>query len=113
MSKQTSFENFCLKKSKFFVNLPEKIEIFRQFPWRNRNFSSICLQKSKFFSGKIEIFRKFPWKNQIFFYPDPRPPRFQTRLTPLQLWARFLVMTVDKFIYRNCDLVRSQPRPKN
>ena len=34
-----------------------------------------CLKKSKFFGnlpGKIEIFD-----------PDPRPPRFQTRLTPL------------------------------
>jgi len=29
---------------------------------------------------KIEISRKFGWK---IFDPDPRPPRFQTRLTPL------------------------------
>src|SRR6218665_3533123 len=32
---------------------------------------------------EIEIFLEFACKNRIFFYPDPRPPRFQTRLTPL------------------------------
>jgi len=30
---------------------------------------------------KIEIFWKFAWKNRILLNPDPRPPRFQTRLT--------------------------------
>jgi len=34
---------------KFFENLPEKIEISRKFPWKNRNFVN----------------------------PDPRPPDFK------------------------------------
>src|SRR6218665_1584017 len=37
--------------------------------------------RQKFMPGKSN-FLKFPWKKSIF-YPDPRPPRFQTRLTPL------------------------------
>jgi len=32
--------------------------------------------------GHSEFFRKFAWKIEIF-YPDPQPPRFQIRLTPL------------------------------
>jgi len=32
---------------------------------------------------KVEIFRKFELKNRNFFNPDPRPTIFQTRLTPL------------------------------
>src|SRR6218665_856725 len=49
----------CLKKSKFFENLPEKIEIFLKFALKNRNFSKICLEKPKFVTNlpeKIEIF---------------------------------------------------------
>src|SRR6218665_3991702 len=44
------------------------------FSLENRNFFEIA--------GKNRIFRKFAWKNRIF-YPDPRPPKFQTRFTPL------------------------------
>src|SRR6218665_3937865 len=76
----------CLKKSKFFKNLPGKIEIFRKFTWKNQNFSKMCLEKSKLFvklPEKIEISLKFAWKNRNLFDPYPRPPRFQTRLTPL------------------------------
>ena len=32
---------------------------------------------------EIEISLTFAWKNRNFVYPDARPPRFQTRLTPL------------------------------
>jgi len=44
-------------------------------PEKNREFSEICLEKSKFFPVKIEIFRTFAWKNRNFF--DPDPPIFQ------------------------------------
>src|SRR6218665_440926 len=61
--KNRNYSSVCLEKSKFFVNLPGKNQIF---PWKNRNFSEICLEKSKFFD------------------PYPRTtPRFQTRLTLL------------------------------
>jgi len=46
---------FFPKKSKFFVNLPGKIEIFRQFAWKNRNFSSISVENRKFLSIWILI----------------------------------------------------------
>ena len=49
--------NFCLEIKFFFVKLPEKIEIFWKFAWKNRffreiaqNFSEICLEKSIFFT---------------------------------------------------------------
>src|SRR6218665_1377193 len=47
----------CHEKSRFFVKLPEKIEIFRKFDRKNLNL----------------------------FDPNPQPPRFQTRLTSLPL----------------------------
>ena len=57
---------------------------------KNQNFSKICLEKSKFLwnclKKSILISRKFARKNRNFVDPNPRPPRFQTRLTPL-LWA--------------------------
>ena len=56
----------CMKKSKLFGDLPGKINFF------------VKLRE------KIEIFGKFEWKNR-FFYPDPRPPRFQTRLMRTEL----------------------------
>jgi len=56
MTKKGHLEIFAWKKSKFFANLPEKIEIF---PWKNRNVSEICLE------------------NSIFFYPDPQLPDFK------------------------------------
>src|SRR6218665_1876939 len=74
--------SICLEKSKLLVNLPGKIEIVGQFAWKNRNCWSICLEKSKFFPGEIDIFGIFAWKNRNLFYPDPRPLRFQARLTP-------------------------------
>jgi len=45
--------------------VPEKIEFFEKFVWKNRNFSEICLEKSNFFvklSEKIKISQKFAWK---------------------------------------------------
>jgi len=50
---------------KFFGNFPGKIVFFHKIACKNRNFSEIL-------PGKI-----------IFFYPEPQPPRFQTRLTSL------------------------------
>src|SRR6218665_2072171 len=58
--------NFCLE-NRFFLNCLKKSKFFENLPEKNRNFS------------------KFAWKNPKFFDPDPRPPRFQTRLTPLAL----------------------------
>ena len=46
-------------KIEIFMRLPEKIESFRKFALKNRNFLLNCLQK-------IEIFQKFAWKNQFF-----------------------------------------------
>ena len=43
-----NFSQICLKKLKFFKNLPGKIEIFREIAWKNRNLLEICLEKSKF-----------------------------------------------------------------
>ena len=75
------------KKSKFFGNLTWKIEIFCKITWENPKFFGNlpwkidffclwnCLKESKFFGN-------FPRKSK-FFDPGPRPPRFQTRLTPL------------------------------
>jgi len=60
------------------VKLPEKTEMIRKFALKNRFFICdffICLKESKFFGN-------FPRKSK-FFDPGPRPPRFQTRLTPL------------------------------
>ena len=62
------------EKSKFFENLPGKIEICKKFAWKNRNiFGKIAMKKSKFLGN---------WPGN-FVDPDPRPPRFQTRYTPL------------------------------
>src|SRR6218665_3046333 len=58
--------NFCLE-NRFFLNCLKKSKFFENLPEKNRNFS------------------KFAWKNPKIFDPDPRPPRFQTRLTPLAL----------------------------
>jgi len=52
------------EKTKFIFKLPEKIEIFRKFVGENR-----------------------------FFYPDPRPPRLQTRLTLLMIATHASVFT--------------------
>jgi len=32
----------CLKESKFFLNLPEEIEIFQTFAWKTQNFCEIA-----------------------------------------------------------------------
>ena len=48
--------HFCLK-NRFFVKLPERIDIFRKFAWKNRIFLAKLPEE-------IEIFRKFAWKNQ-------------------------------------------------
>ena len=48
-------EQFLAGKSKFFLNMSEKIEIFRKFAWKNRFFGEIV------------------WKNRNFVDPDPRP----------------------------------------
>src|SRR6218665_130333 len=69
----------CLKKSKFFGNLIEKIRIVFKFAWKNRNFSKICLEKPKFITKfacknqnfckkcacKNQNFQKFAWKNRF------------------------------------------------
>jgi len=47
--------------------LPGKIEIIRQFSWKNPNFLSTCLEKPKFFPGKIDIFQKICLEKSIFF----------------------------------------------
>ena len=73
-------------KIEISCQVAEKNEIFRKFAWKNRFFSEICLHKRIFcvkLPEKTHIFWKFAWKNPNFCYPDPRPPRFQTRLTPL------------------------------
>src|SRR6218665_2838064 len=67
---------FCLEKQ-FFL-LPEKNQNFRKLVCKTR-YSFVKLPE------KIRIFRKFACRNRNFFDPDPRPPRFQTRLTPLLL----------------------------
>ena len=66
-------EEFLPGKSKFFANLPGKLKFFVKLP------------------EKIEILQTFAWKNRTFVDPDPRPPRFHTRLTPLVVFddARF------------------------
>ena len=66
------------EKSKFFGNLPGKSKFLSEIAWRNRHFSEICLEKLN------------------FFYSDPRPPRFQTRLTPL------VCMYVCNWVCRLC-----------
>ena len=85
------------KKPKFFGNLPWKIEIFCEITWRKSKFFRNLPWKSESFvklHENIEIFRKFALKNRFFclwncpkksnfVHPSPRPPRFQTRLTPL------------------------------
>src|SRR6218665_548719 len=49
---------------------------------------------------KIKIFRKFALKNRIFSDPDPQPPRFQTRLTPLfHLYLLFIIYCYLRNIY--------------
>jgi len=58
--------------------LLEKIKVFRKFAWKNRNYLVKLPEKNR-------NFRKFAWKNRIFFYTDPRPLRFHTRLTPMDL----------------------------
>ena len=59
----------CFKmteKSKYFENLPAKIDFFVKLP------------------EKVEISRKFAWKLDIFRHGSTTP-RFQARLTPLIL----------------------------
>src|SRR6218665_2436827 len=74
------------KKSKFFQICLEKLKIFVKVPVKNRNFLEICPEKLIFCLSsclkKSKFFLNFPRKSK-FFDPDPRPPRFQTRLTPL------------------------------
>jgi len=67
-----------MKKSNFFKNLPRKIEIFLKFAWKSRIFCEIAWKKSKFL-GNLPGKSKFCWPGST----TGRPPRFQTRLTPL------------------------------
>ena len=90
------FRKFAWKHGKFFENLPGKIEIFLKFACKNQNFLVKLLEK-------IEISLKFAWRNRHFFYLDPRPPRFQTRLTPL-LWVD------DSRLLQDSNLATRQPR---
>jgi len=88
--KKSKFFGSFPRKSKYFGKLPKKIETLRKFTLKNRNFWWNYLKKT-------EIFRKFALKNRFFvceiarknlskfFDPGSRPPRFQTRLTPL-MW---------------------------
>jgi len=57
----------------------------------------------KFLPEKIEIVWKFHWKNQNF-YPDPRLPRFQTRLTPL---AYLMSARLKQSVILRLDVARS------
>src|SRR6218665_3590881 len=43
---------------------------------KSQILSEISMEKS-------ELLLKFAWENWTFFYPYLRPPRFETRLTPL------------------------------
>src|SRR6218665_3227547 len=56
----------CLKKSKFFGNLIEKIRIVFKFAWKNRNLSQNLPVKIKIFAKnvpvKIKIFKNLPGK---------------------------------------------------
>ena len=71
------------------IHFSSKVTTFEE-KWNNLPGSS-C--KWSIFAWKIDIFVKLPekseifwefaWKNLNFFDPDPQPPRFQTRLTPL------------------------------
>ena len=80
-SRKSKYFGKLPKKSKFFGNLTWKIEICYEITWKIRNFSEI--------SPENRFFCEIAWKNlnfsekSKFFYPGPRPPRFQTRLTPL------------------------------
>jgi len=78
--KNWNFLKICLKKLKFLTNLPGKVEIFHEI------------------AEKIKISRKFAWKNLNFVDPDPRPPRFQTRLTPLSVEAVLLLSSSKGFV---------------
>src|SRR6218665_4079216 len=102
--------NFCLEIEIFF-KLPEKSKCFQNLPEKIESFFKICLEKSKFFEnlpgkieiciklpGIIEISLKFEWKNRNFFDPDPRPPRFQTRLTPLAIIYIIIIYKTYKYI---------------
>ena len=60
--------NFCLKKSKFFKNLPIKIEIFLV----------------KLTEKKIKISGRLAWTNRILLTRFHDPSRVQTRLTLLE-----------------------------
>jgi len=73
--KKSKFFEDLPEKSKFLENLPRELEIFQNFAWKNITFFVKLPEK-------FEISLKFAWKNW-FFYPYLRPPRFQTRLTPL------------------------------
>jgi len=63
---------------------------------------------------KIEIFRKFAWKNRKIFHPDPRPLRFQTRLTPLVVEGTSIkYITHEGRGPRSCDSLWQKRRVKN
>ena len=103
------FKNW-LKKLKFLENLPENNRFFFKICLKNLNFSKIC-QKNRNclwnFLKKIEISRKFAWKNRHFVVTDPRPPRFQTRLTPLNDIYNQTLWNWEKFgrtvgVFKHC-----------
>src|SRR6218665_3064998 len=63
---------------KFWSEFLKMVEIFWEIlVWKIEIFLGNSLQEN------IKIFWKFVWKIEFFLDPDPRPPRFQTRLTPL------------------------------
>jgi len=108
-------EQFLPGKSIFW--LPEKIEIFRKFAWKNRNFSKmclenrnflkICMEKYKFFKNlpeKIEIFHKFPWKTQNFSQICLEKSKFFVKL-PEKIEISL------KFGWKNWNLFNPDPRP--
>src|SRR6218665_1297534 len=63
--------NFCLLNRNLF-KLPEEIETFWKFAWKNRNY----LVK---LPEKIEIFRKFAWKYRIFL-PGSTTPQISNQI---------------------------------
>ena len=68
-------------KSKFFENVPGKIEIFQIFAWKIEIFLKL--------PEKIEISRKFAWKTRNFIDPDPWPTRLQNQIDAADIFTRY------------------------
>src|SRR6218665_646269 len=108
MTKRGNSKIFTRKNSKFFVNLPGKVEIFRQFAW-----------KLKFFPGKIEILGKFSGINQIFLTRihvpqisnqiDAAGPQVGFGPSRSPIWAAVLFPKIQPFL-RKMYVILSETR---